>query len=254
MTAKGWIVPAAVTAILTLSCSGGGGKGSTPTAPGGGVGGNHAPTVNLNVDKTVLGYGQTATLTAAPSDADGDQLTLAWKAGRGTVQSSGPTATTATYTAPNSWGADSATVTVSDGKGGTAAATADTYVRNPNPPAFTLAAVGSASCGYGTPIPDGFVLSITSGEDVLVTDIIVHPSFCTSSSCTESRHYATPLVLRAGVAYDWTDVCLTTTCCTTYSCGTCGHWDVIILGARPSPDGGGYSYECPSWTGGAACN
>ncbi len=240
-----------VSLALLCTCSKGGKSPTAPSGAGGGGGGNHAPTVNLNIDKTVLNPSETATLTATAADADGDQVTLAWRAGRGTVQSSGPTATTATYTAPGTFGPDSVIATASDGRGGSAQATAHTYVRNPNPPVFTFGGTGSPTCGPDTN-PSGFLLTITPAEDVLVTDITVSPRNC---GCAVTKHYATPLTLRAGVVFVWNDGdCLTNTCCLYQGCPSCGtFWSITISGQRPAPDGGSFYYQCPSWSGGTGC-
>jgi len=242
------------TSALILGCSGGGGDGDTSAGPPP-PGGNRNPTVNLNIDRTAFNYGQTATLTATPTDPDGDQVTLAWSAGRGAVQSSGPTATTATYTAPNSWGADSVAVTVSDGRGGTGRATAGTYVRNPSPPNIALGATGSTNCGHGTPIPDGLILTITPAENVLVTNISMQPRGCTGSTCRSIINHNPPLALSAGVAFTWSaGGCQSPQCCQNFGCGSCGFWTITVSGLRPAPDGGAFVYHCNSWSGPGTCN
>ncbi len=243
-----------LTLALLSTCSKGGKTPTAPTGAGGGGGGNHAPTVNLNIDKTVLNPNQTATLSATTADADGDQVTLAWRAGRGTVQSSGPTATTATYTAPSAFGSDSVVATASDGHGGSGQATAHTYVRNPSPPVFTFGGTGSASCGVGTAVPTGFNLTLTPAEDVLITSIRVQSRDCPVCSYSHIRDYSPPLSIRAGTTYVWTDFCIDTQCCAFNGCGSpCAFWAITIIGSRPAPDGGSFYYQCPSWSGGTNC-
>ena len=146
-----------------------GGDAAAPTSPPPG-GDNHNPTVNLNIDPTHLAYGQTATLSVSASDPDGNQVTFTWSAVLGTVSTSGPTATSASFTAGNHWGQASVTLTASDAKGGTTQATALTYIRNPNPPDFALAPVASTVSGC-----TGFALQFTPGEDVPVSALYIQP-------------------------------------------------------------------------------
>lgn len=238
-------------ATLTLSlvgCSGGGGGDPPLTQPPPG-GGNQNPTVNLNIDKTHLAYNETAQLSLTASDPDGDQVTFTWSGVKGTVTTSGPTATTATFKAGTTWGQGSATAAASDGSGGNAQATAQTYVRNPNPPQFTLFPVGSSTCGYDTVNPDGFLLRITPGEAVLLTSVSIRPRDCTSGQCARSLSYTTPLSLSAGQEYVWTEGgCRTSVCCASLDCGECTRWTVEISGRRPEPDGGSFTYRCYSWS------
>jgi hypothetical protein len=229
---------------ILLGCSGGGDGGPvTPPPPDG----NHAPTVNLNIDKAHVAYNETAQLSVTSSDVDGDQVTFGWTAAKGTVTTSGPTSTTATFKAGAQWGQASATVNASDGKGGSAQATALTYVRNPNPPAFAFAGTSSANCGPGTSNPTAFILRLTPAESVLLTFISIYPrDGCTS--CGTSRNYSSPIVLGAGQAYSWTDAfCFSPSCCENSGCGNCGYWTITIQGRRPEPDGGTFSFECHSW-------
>jgi hypothetical protein len=232
---------------ISLGCSGGGGDPPTSPPPPGGT--NHNPTVNLNINHAIVGYGQTATVTATTTDVDGNQVTLAWTAGRGSVAASGPTATKATYTAPTSWGPDSIVATASDGQGGTGRAAAQTYVRNPDPPAFTLGAVSSATCGAGSSNPSGFVLTISPAEDVLITNISIRPRQCLNT-CDHISNYSPMLSVAGGTTYVWhLGLCQTQDCCQNSGCGNCGFWTVTITGQRPAPDGGSFVYECHSWSG-----
>jgi hypothetical protein len=221
---------------------------NSPTAPGGGGGGgNHNPTVNINTDATHLSEGGTANITVTASDPDGGQVTFAYAAVGGTVSASGPTATSAVFSAGSQWGPCSVTVTASDGKGGSAHATASMYIRNPNPPAFVVEPVGTSTCGYGTPVPDGFAVRITSPESVVITDIAFGSRDC--GTCGVDRNYvAHPIALGAAQQYVWLDGgCWTHACCTNQGCTNCNYWSVIIAGTRPEPDGGSFYYTCPSW-------
>src|SRR5262249_54353219 len=148
---------------------------------------------------------------------------------------------------PNSWGADSATAIASDGKGGTASATARVYVRNPNPPTITLGSSGSTNCGFGTPNPTGFNVTITPAEDILITDISVQARDCVGCGFQNPRTYNPPIAVRAGTMFVWTDWCITDQCCNAHGCASCSFWSVEISGRRPAPDGGDFTFTCPSW-------
>lgn len=231
---------------LIAGC-GGGDDDSNPTQPPGG-GNNHAPTVNLNIDSAHLAYGGTAQLSVQAVDSDGDQVTFSWSAVLGTVASSGPTSTTATFTAGSQWGQASVTVTASDGKGGSAQATSQTYIRNPNPPAFQLFGTTSSTCGTGTANPYGFVLRITPPEAVTITHISMKPQQQTwNGPCTDTDNYATPIQLTAGQQYPWTDGGCINPATEWCSGVTSNYWSIVISGKRSEPDGGTYYFECDSW-------
>jgi len=219
---------------LVVGCGGGDG-GSNPVNPPGGT--NHAPTVNLNINNAHLAYGGTAQLSVAASDLDGDQVTFTWSAVLGTVSTSGPTSTTAAFTAGNQWGQASVTVTASDGKGGSAQATALTYIRNPNPPSVTLAAPAS-SCASGS-----FAVQATFGENVLIRIFDVAP-------CGSTHNYNPVISVAANAPYVFekdfnpgVPVCVFQACNgTTYQ-----YFYVTIWGRRPEPDGGDWYYESGQW-------
>lgn len=156
--------------------------------------------------------------------------------------SSDPTATTATFAAGSAWGQAQVTVTVFDGKGRSAQATAFTYVRNPSPPAFAFAGIGGTNCGPGTSNPTGFILRITPAESVILTFISIYwRSDCPGIT---SRNYSSnPIVLGAGQAYSWTDAF----CLSSADCQGSGYHTITISGRRPEPDGGTFSFECRSW-------
>lgn len=205
-------------------------KSSSPTAPGGG---NHAPTIGVNSDKLKLWPSTTAQITVTASDADGDQLTFTYSAVRGTVQASGPTATVATFTAGTQVGAASVTVTADDGQGGSAQATADLYIRNPSPPAFTLVAVSQP----GGPETSKYLV-LTTPEAVTITGI--NASRCVSTSSDFVGPVDLPvggqLVIRPPGGGAWLDIGMQPG-----QCGLC----VQIYGRRAEPDGGDFSdFRC----------
>ena len=70
-------------------------------------------------------------MTANANDPDGDALTYRWSAPSGTLQN--PADRQTTWTAPQQEGPVQITVTVSDGKGGTASATTTIQVVRPAP-------------------------------------------------------------------------------------------------------------------------
>jgi hypothetical protein len=241
------LIPIVLLIVGAVGCSGGGGS-DPPTQPPPG-GGNRAPTANLNLDKTHLAYNETVQLTVVASDPDGDQVTFGWSGVRGAITSSGPTSTSATFQAGSEWGAATATVTASDGKGGQAHATAQAYVRNPTVPRFALFPVGTATCGYGRANPEGFVLRITPEEAVVLKNIAIRPRNCGYSPCGRIRSYASaPISIGAGQEFVWSDGgCQTMGCCVSQDCGSCNYWTVEIQGHRPEPDGGTFTYSCASW-------
>lgn len=255
-------VPVALLAVVLLGlagCSNTGSNESNPTGPGP-TPGNTNPTVNLNIDRVHLSYGELAQLSVTASDPDGDQVTFTWSATLGSVSASGPTATMASFVAGSQWGQASVTVTASDGRGGTAQATALTYIRNPDPPAFVLGAAGSSTCGTGTQNPFGFILTITPPEPVTIRRIRVEPRSCTGQ-CRQEYTYSPALTWSAGSTYQFSQAvsgsprCLTPDCCQSQSCGNCRFWTITITGERPEPDGGTFFYECGSWADpGDSCN
>jgi len=84
-----------------------------PTPPA-----NRPPVVQALCDPCRVEVGRTATVSADAQDPDGDPLTYAWKAGAGTLASAN--ARQSLWTAPQQTGPVQFTVTVNDGKGGTA--------------------------------------------------------------------------------------------------------------------------------------
>jgi outer membrane protein OmpA-like peptidoglycan-associated protein len=79
---------------------------------------NRPPTVTARCEPCTVEVGGTATVTADAQDPDGDALTYRWSAPSG--QLANPTDRQTTFTAPMQPGAVSVTVTVNDGRGGTA--------------------------------------------------------------------------------------------------------------------------------------
>ncbi len=219
-------------AVLSSGCSK---SGSSPTSPGGGGSTNHSPTLNVNTTTTHLVYGGAATITVTTSDPDGDAVTLSYSATGGTVSASGPTATTAAFTAGSQWGPAAVTVTATDGKGGSTQATASMYVQNPNPPAFTLSATGSTACGGSF-----FLVQATAPEPVLVTNVSCSPMTSGSTCSSGTWYYATPISIAANQTYTFQPPnghsgCSGNTACEHF-------WYVGITGRRPEPDGGTFSW------------
>jgi outer membrane protein OmpA-like peptidoglycan-associated protein len=79
---------------------------------------NRPPTVDARCEPCTVEVGRTATITADASDPDGDPLTYKWNCLAGKI--SNPTARQTPWTAPMQEGPVQCTVTVDDGKGGTA--------------------------------------------------------------------------------------------------------------------------------------
>jgi outer membrane protein OmpA-like peptidoglycan-associated protein len=87
-------------------------------------------------DPCTVEVGRTATVTADASDPDGDPLTYQWKAGAGSL--SAPTNRQSPWTAPMQPGPVQFTVTVNDGRGGTASANTTITVTQPAQREYTF--------------------------------------------------------------------------------------------------------------------
>jgi hypothetical protein len=87
---------------------------------------NRSPSVTASCSPCTVTTGQTSTLRAAATDPDGDSLTYRWTAASGTFSAS--TASSTTWTAPNDAANVTVTITVQDGRGGSASATVSIQV------------------------------------------------------------------------------------------------------------------------------
>jgi outer membrane protein OmpA-like peptidoglycan-associated protein len=92
---------------------------------------NRPPTVQARCEPCTVEVGKSATVTADAQDPDGDTLTYRWRAPSGTFQN--PADRQTLWTAPQQEGPVQATVTVDDGKGGTASANVTLQVVRPVP-------------------------------------------------------------------------------------------------------------------------
>jgi outer membrane protein OmpA-like peptidoglycan-associated protein len=90
---------------------------------------NRPPTVVARCEPCTVEVGRNSTLTADATDPDGDSLTYKWSCPAGTIAS--PADRQTGWTAPNQEGPVQCTVTVSDGKGGTASANVTIQVVRP---------------------------------------------------------------------------------------------------------------------------
>ncbi len=90
---------------------------------------NRPPTVRARCEPCTVEIGKTSTVTADAQDPDGDQLTYRWSAPTGTFTSPGTRQTP--WTAPMQEGPVPVTITVDDGKGGTASDTVTIQVIRP---------------------------------------------------------------------------------------------------------------------------
>ncbi|MEO7189653.1 MAG: OmpA family protein [Vicinamibacterales bacterium] len=90
---------------------------------------NRPPTVRAACDPCTVEVGRTSTISADAQDPDGDALTYQWRTQAGTITN--PTARQSPWTAPNQPGPVPVTVTVNDGKGGTASDTVTIQVTRP---------------------------------------------------------------------------------------------------------------------------
>ncbi len=92
---------------------------------------NRPPTVRARCEPCTVEIGKTSTVTADAQDPDGDTLTYRWSAPAGTFQNRADRQTI--WTAPQQEGAVPVTVTVDDGKGGTASDAVTIQVLRPTP-------------------------------------------------------------------------------------------------------------------------
>ena len=102
-----------------------------PVAPA-----NRPPTVKANCDPCTVVVGTRSQLSADANDPDGDPLTYSWSAPAGTVEQ--PTIVKPMWLAPMVVGPVPVTVTVNDGKGGTASDTVTIQVIRPVQKAYTF--------------------------------------------------------------------------------------------------------------------
>ncbi len=97
---------------------------------------NRPPTVTAQCDPCTVEVGRTSTVTANGQDPDGDTLTYRWTTPNGTLAN--PAERSTVWTAPNTEGTYPVTVTVNDGKGGTASATVNIQVTRPPVRSYTF--------------------------------------------------------------------------------------------------------------------
>jgi hypothetical protein len=79
---------------------------------------NRPPSVRAHCEPCSVQIGKTVTVTATAADPDGDHVSYAWSAASGTITDSSHAETA--WTAPVQEGPVPVSITVTDGKGGTA--------------------------------------------------------------------------------------------------------------------------------------
>ncbi len=97
---------------------------------------NRPPVVKAQCDPCTVEVGRTSTVTANASDPDGDTLMYRWTTPQGTLAS--PAERQSLWTAPQQEGTVPVTVTVTDGKGGTASDTVNIQVIRPPVKTYTF--------------------------------------------------------------------------------------------------------------------
>ena len=88
---------------------------------------NQPPTVSAQCDPCEVEAGRPVTIRATGRDLDGDPLRYSWSSPNGAVAD--PSAASSQYTAPDAPGVQTVTVTVNDGRGGTASESVRVTVR-----------------------------------------------------------------------------------------------------------------------------
>jgi len=97
---------------------------------------NRPPTVKAQCDPCTVEVGKSSTVSADARDPDGDVLTYRWTAPTGTLAN--PSERQTLWTAPMQEGTVPVTVTVNDGKGGTASDTVNIQVTRPPVRSYTF--------------------------------------------------------------------------------------------------------------------
>jgi hypothetical protein len=85
------------------------------------IAGNHPPTVTAKAEQTTVAPGAQVTILAEAYDPDGDTLAIRWSAPSGTFNN--PTGTNTYWTAPQTPGPVTFTISADDGRGGVTTAT-----------------------------------------------------------------------------------------------------------------------------------
>lgn len=107
-----------------------------PPAPAPPPPANRPPTVKAQCNPCSVEVGKSSTVTADAQDPDGDTLTYRWTAPNGTLAN--PAERSTLWTAPGQEGTVPVTVTVNDGKGGTASDTVNIQVTRPPVRSYTF--------------------------------------------------------------------------------------------------------------------
>ena len=152
---------------------------------------NEDPTIEP-IDNQSIEVGQTALVTITYSDPDSDPLTVTAISGSSEIATVFPSSTTQLAISGNAAGTATITVSVDDGRGGTAETTFDVTVTTTNQPP-NIAPIPSQTCesldvitltlSYSDPDGDNVVIAVTSDNELIAIPLILEDQVTLEITC-----------------------------------------------------------------------